>query len=137
MTDRETLFSYRWKQASETLNEAKKMIDLQFTPRTIINRSYYAMFYTILALFIRKGIIVNSSKHAGIISLFDREFIQKQILDKNLSVILHQAFDDRLEFDYKEKATPDREIAVDTYIKAKSFNEAIADFLEINTSSFS
>jgi uncharacterized protein (UPF0332 family) len=100
MTDRDALFNYRWNQAIETLAEAQKMVDLNFTPRSIINRSYYAMFYAVLGLCLHEGVVVNSLKHIGIISLFDREFVQKRIFDKSLSIMLHQAFDDRQEFDY-------------------------------------
>jgi uncharacterized protein (UPF0332 family) len=129
MTDKESLFAYRWNQAIETLSEVKKMIDLDFTPRTIINRSYYAMFYSVLGLFLHEGISVQTSKHAGIISLFDREFVQKKILDKSLSIMLHQAFDDRQEFDYKDQAIPDRNMAIDILNKADNFISAIKDYI--------
>ncbi len=56
MTDTEALFHYRLQQAEETLIEAKKMADSKFSPRSIINRAYYSLFYALLALFI------NSSK---------------------------------------------------------------------------
>jgi uncharacterized protein (UPF0332 family) len=42
MTDMETLFSYRYKQAEETLLEAQKMLEAGFSPRSIINRAYYS-----------------------------------------------------------------------------------------------
>lgn len=48
MTDREMLFTYRLREADETLDEALRMIEGGFTPRTIINRAYYAMFYAVL-----------------------------------------------------------------------------------------
>lgn len=75
MTDKETLFLYRLNQAEETLIEAEKMITNNFSPRTIINRAYYSMFYALLALFLKTGINIKTSKHIGIISLFDKEFI--------------------------------------------------------------
>jgi hypothetical protein len=51
MTDRETIFAYRMKQTEETLSEAIRMLEAGFSPRSIVNRSYYAMFYAVLALF--------------------------------------------------------------------------------------
>ncbi len=36
MTDKETLFLYRHKQAEETLLEAQKMLEAGFSPRSII-----------------------------------------------------------------------------------------------------
>ncbi len=52
MTDRNTLFFYRFKQAEETLSDAKKMLESGLSPRSITNRAYYSVFYAILALFL-------------------------------------------------------------------------------------
>ena len=45
MTDRDSLFLYRLKQAEETLLDAEKMLGGSFTPRSVTNRAYYSMFY--------------------------------------------------------------------------------------------
>lgn len=102
MTDKEALYSYRLKQAEETLEEAKKMLEGNFSQRSVINRAYYTMFYALLALFIKSNIDVKTSKHIGVISLFNKEFIKTGTFDKLYSKILHNAFDARLEGDYKE-----------------------------------
>jgi uncharacterized protein (UPF0332 family) len=52
MTNKETLFCYRLRQADETLQDIKNLIASHSSSRSIVNRSYYAMFYVILALFI-------------------------------------------------------------------------------------
>lgn len=134
MSDKETLFQYRWDQAIETLNEAKRMVDLEFSPRSIINRSYYAMFYAVLSLFLRDNITINTSKHVGIISVFDREFVQKKKFDKNMSLMLHQAFDDRQEFDYKEQVVPSRAAALDIAEKTARFIELIKEYFALTKS---
>lgn len=102
MTHQEALFSYRFKQAEETLLEAKKMLEGGFSPRSVVNRAYYSMFYTILALFIKTGVAIKTSKHIGVISLFEKEFVKTKKIDKYYSKILHDAFDARQESDYKE-----------------------------------
>jgi uncharacterized protein (UPF0332 family) len=102
VTDQEALYHYRMKQACETLADARSMLQQGIAPRSIINRVYYALFYSILALFINRGIQPGSSKHTRIISLFDREFVATGILDRQMSRILHRAFDARQEGDYKE-----------------------------------
>ena len=51
MTDRETLFRYRLKEAEETLADAEQMLTGGFSPRSVVNRAYYAVFYFILAVF--------------------------------------------------------------------------------------
>lgn len=48
MTDSEALYSYRLTQAEETLAEAERMFAEGFSPRSITNRAYYAMFYALL-----------------------------------------------------------------------------------------
>ncbi|MBI4824309.1 MAG: hypothetical protein HY805_08810 [Nitrospirae bacterium] len=49
MTDKESLFTYRLKQAEETLSDAKRMLQDKLSPRSIVNRAYYSMFYAVLA----------------------------------------------------------------------------------------
>jgi len=56
MTDKQALLTYRLKQAEETLSDAKKMLVDKLSPRSIINRAYYSMFYAVLALFIKTDI---------------------------------------------------------------------------------
>ena len=102
MTDREELFPYRLNQARETLNEVKRMRDDHYSPRSIINRSYYVMFYSLLALYLHENINLNTSKHAGIISMFDKEFVHKGYFEKKYSKMLHIMFDMRQEYDYRE-----------------------------------
>jgi uncharacterized protein (UPF0332 family) len=102
MTDKETLFLYRHKQAEETLLEAQKMLEAGFSPRSIINRAYYSVFYMLLALFLKTEVNIKTSKHMGVISLFDKEFIKTGKVDKYYSTILHDLFDARQEGDYKE-----------------------------------
>jgi uncharacterized protein (UPF0332 family) len=104
MTDREVLYLYRLRQAEETLSEAERMLQEDFSSRSITNRAYYAMFYAVLALFLKTGVNIKTSKHVGIISIFDKEFVRSGKLDKYYSRILHDAFDDRQEADYKELA---------------------------------
>ena len=56
MTDRETLLQYRIKQAEETLTDAEAMAKGGLSPRSIVNRAYYAMFYAVLALFFKEEV---------------------------------------------------------------------------------
>lgn len=50
MTDREAIFNYRMRHTEETLAEAVKMPETGFSPRSVVNRSYYAMLYAVPAL---------------------------------------------------------------------------------------
>lgn len=129
MTDKEALYSYRLKQAEETLEEAKKMLEGNFSPRSVINRAYYMMFYALLALFIKSNIDVKTSKHIGVISLFDKEFIKTGIFDKLYSKILHNAFDARQEGDYKEFVDLSIEDATEYVKYADVFLKKIKEYL--------
>ncbi len=102
MTDKQTLFTYRLKQAEETLSDAKAMFENNLSARSITNRAYYTIFYAILALFLKLDINLKTSKHAGIISLFDKEVVRPGKIDKFYSKILHKIFDARQEGDYRE-----------------------------------
>lgn len=92
MTDKETLFKYRIEQAEETLSDAEKMLKNHLSPSSILNRAYYSMFYALLALYIDQGIDLKTSKHSGVISIFDKEFVHSGKIDKDFSKILHRIF---------------------------------------------
>ncbi|MBU0600514.1 HEPN domain-containing protein [bacterium] len=102
MTDKQALFSYRLTQAKETLVDAEMMLQGNLTPRSILNRAYYSMFYAILALFLNEDVPIKTSKHIGVISIFDKEFVHTGKIDKHYSKILHKMFEIRQEGDYKE-----------------------------------
>ena len=89
--DTEVLITYRLEQAQTALDDARYLLDGKRSPQSIINRSYYAMFYAALALLQKIGEI--PSKHAGVISLFDREFVKKGIFPKERSKDFHKAFE--------------------------------------------
>ena len=102
MTDIEVLFLYRLKQAEETLLDSEKMLKAGVSPKSITNRAYYSMFYSLLALFLRYGVEIKTSKHIGVISVFDKEFVQAKKIDKYYSEILHKMFNARQKGDYKD-----------------------------------
>jgi uncharacterized protein (UPF0332 family) len=84
-----TLVRYRLEQADEALGAAQLLLD-QHSLRAVVNRAYYAMFYAVLALLaLRKQ---ETSRHAGAISLFDREFVRPGVFSTDLSQWLHRDF---------------------------------------------
>ncbi|MGB8658148.1 MAG: HEPN domain-containing protein [Candidatus Zixiibacteriota bacterium] len=123
MTDRETLFLYRLRQAEETLFDAKKMLEDKLSPRSIINRAYYSMFYGVLALFLKHDTKVKTSKHSGVIAIFDAEFVHRGKIDQGYSKMIHRIFEARQEGDYKELVEFSSE-------DAKEFVELAEEFLE-------
>jgi uncharacterized protein (UPF0332 family) len=96
------LSEYRLSQARDSLREADVLLREGMSPRSVMNRLYYAMFYAVLALLQAKQL--GTSKHSGAIALFDREFVKTGILPKELSKALHRAFELRQKGDYMEEA---------------------------------
>ncbi len=72
----------RMEQAHETLKEAEALKDHDLW-RGVINRSYYAMFYSVLALAALKGTVI--SKHTHAVAFFDKEFVHRDVFPKELS----------------------------------------------------
>ncbi len=97
--------------------------------RSVINRAYYAMFYSLLALFASKG--MGTSKHAGVIAIFDREYVKTGIFPKEMSRILHKAFYLRQDSDYKEFSLLTRAETVEILSGADAFLQAIAKNLDL------
>lgn len=56
------------------------------------------------ALFLKAGIDTKTSKHSGMIALFDKELVRTGKIDKRYSKMLHDTFDARQEGDYREFA---------------------------------
>jgi uncharacterized protein (UPF0332 family) len=127
MTDNETLLAYRIREAEESLTDAHTLLDNQGSLRTVINRSYYAAFYGALAFFIKFEIDVRTSKHAGMISLFDKEAIHTGKLAVEYSRMLHRLFEARLESDYKEFVQHTEEEAKSLLAMAECFVAAIKE----------
>lgn len=99
--DLQSLINYRLKEAEDSVKEAKVLLDTGMSLRSVMNRLYYAMFYAVLALLQEKQ--TGTSKHYGVISMFDREFIKTGVFGKELSKALHRAFELRQKGDYMEQ----------------------------------
>jgi uncharacterized protein (UPF0332 family) len=125
MTDNEALARYRFHQAEETLADAEIMLRNNLSPRSVVNRAYYSMFYAVLGLLTAKGIPIGTSKHSGILTLFDREFIRQGKVEREYSRMIHEAFDDRLEGDYREMAVLTGAEASEHVHNARGFLEAL------------
>jgi uncharacterized protein (UPF0332 family) len=78
------------------------MLESGVSTRSVVNRAYYAMFYGIIALLIHENIEHKTSKHSGIISIFDKSIVHTGKMGREYSRMLHRIFDARQESDYKE-----------------------------------
>lgn len=96
----EPLTQYRMERSWETLKTAQLLQEQNADTASIINRAYYAMFYAALALLATIG--EETSKHSGVMSIFDKNVIKTGILPKEMGKFLHTAFDARQTADYED-----------------------------------
>jgi len=122
------LVKLRLEQAQSTLNDAVVLAEGGGTPKSIINRAYYAMFYAVLALLQSIGKVVG--KHTGAIGLFDTEFVLKGVFSRELSRDLHRTFDIRQVSDYQPVRSATAEEAREYIGKARRFVTAVEEHLK-------
>lgn len=125
--DKKSLAQYRMERAFETLRAAQMLYKQDGDPASIVNRAYYAMFYSALAMLITIG--KGTSKHSGVLSLFDQYFVKPGILQKEMSRFLHTSFDMRLTGDYEDKAEITQQEAFQILEVATHFINPIAEKL--------
>ena len=122
----EILIKHRLVQAQEALDDAEYLLDGNRSPQSVVNRSYYAMFYAALALL--QKISKVPSKHSGVISLFDKEFVMRGIFEKELSKDFHKAFELRQSIDYRIIKPIPIEKAKQIWQKAAHFVQAVQHY---------
>ncbi len=100
------LSEYRFKRAKDLLAQAKLLHENNKYDGSI-NRSYYSIFNGIRSLLAL--LKLDSSKHSGVISLFDIHFVKTKIMEKAYSEVVHSAFNIRQENDYEDFYIPSKE----------------------------
>ncbi|MFZ2631666.1 MAG: HEPN domain-containing protein [Desulfosalsimonadaceae bacterium] len=126
--DKQILINYRIQQARAALEEADVLFSLSKTTFGAVNRAYYAMFYSVLAIL--QHIDKVPRKHSGAIALFDSEFVKKGIFPKELSRNLHNAFESRQTSDYLAATPICREDAEEIIQNAIAFLKTIEKYLQ-------
>ncbi|MBR0080705.1 MAG: HEPN domain-containing protein [Synergistaceae bacterium] len=101
------LSKYRFERAKTTLDTAKNIFDYGDTNASA-NRSYYAVFYAMLAVTSLDGF--EASKHSSVISYFNRNYVKTKIFSGSISDMIRTAFRMRTNADYEDfyKVSPDR-----------------------------
>ncbi len=120
-TPKEELVRYRMERAWETLEEAKLMFGSNHL-HGATNRLYYACFYAVCALLASREL--SSSKHGGVMSLFNRHFIKEKIVPLSLGKFYSKLFNNRTEGDYGDMLS-EIEISQGDFATAKEFIEKI------------
>ena len=119
---REDYARYRLENAKEKLNSAEVLLREKLF-KDSLSRSYYAMFSAARALLATKEL--DSSKHSGVISLFNQHFLKTNIMDRKIGKKLSEAKDFREAGDYEDFFIVSKQDAERQIKNAKEFiNEA-------------
>jgi len=121
------LVQYRLELAQEMLRDARLLKENDGSPISIVNRAYYSVFYAALALLVTAD--VEPNKHSGVLAKFDELFIRQGIFPKEMSRIIHHAFDMRQAGDYQKSKVITEEQAVDVLTSAEEFVKTIREKL--------
>lgn len=120
------LIRYRLASANEKLASAKLLLDAGLY-KDSVGRSYYSIFSAIRAVLAVRQ--VDFSKHAGVISYFQKEFIKTGIFDKKFSKYLQQAFQIRNSCDYDDFFIVSKQDAQEQYGRATEILAVIEDYI--------
>ena len=93
------LSDYRLEKAKDLAEESTLLFENKRYDGSV-NRSYYAVFSAIRSLLALIGL--DSRKHSGVISFFDRYFVKPGIFSKEHSKIVHNSFSVRQASDYQD-----------------------------------
>lgn len=121
------LIQYRLDSAQEMLWDARLLKENGGSPVSIVNRAYYSVFYAALALLVTAD--VEPNKHSGVLAKFDELFVRQGIFPKEMSRILHHAFDMRQAGDYQKSRVITEEQAVQVLASAEEFVRTIQEKL--------
>ena len=95
--EKRAVVAYRLDKANKTLDDAKKVIELELWA-TAANRLYYAAYYAVSALLLVNGL--NAKTHDGIIRLFNMHYIKTEKIDLELGRQYNRLFTMRITGDY-------------------------------------
>lgn len=121
------LIKYRLECARDALHDAHVLNENGGSAVSIVNRAYYSVFYAALALLVTVN--VEPTKHSGVLAKFDEFFIREGIFPKEMSKIIHHAFDMRQAGDYQKSKVITQEQAVQVLELAEEFIEKIEEKL--------
>jgi uncharacterized protein (UPF0332 family) len=84
------VFQERLKRGMESLEEAKALLDHGAEANFVMNSLYYAFFYPLLGLLQTRGMTAPMQSTA--IALFEREFVQKGLVEQRFLEAIRTAF---------------------------------------------
>jgi len=124
--ERSELIRYRLDESKETIQDVQLLLEND-RYRAAVNRIYYGMFYSLLALGLAYEF--ETSKHQQLIGWFNRNFIHKGLIESNYGRIINKASNRRTKGDYESFVEFDKAIILEMFEEMKDFIYEIEKFL--------
>ena len=123
----EQLARHRLGRAKEAFAEGEHLL-AKDAFMGAVNRFYYAAFYAARALLAVREL--DSSRHSGVISLFQKHFVKSGLVTTDKAKALPRSFEKRQKSDYGDFSTVTREEARAVRVDVSSFIEECEQVLE-------
>ena len=120
------LIQYRLTEAKDTQSDVEILISHDRL-RAAINRIYYRMFYSLLALALKYEF--DTSKHSQLIGWFNKMFIHEGLIDVKYGKIITKAYIRRTKGDYDSYVEFDLETVKEMFEDMKDFSDTIEQFI--------
>lgn len=124
--DREQLIQYRLEQTKNTI-EVVELLIKNNKLTTAVNRIYYGIFYSLLALALRYK--YESSKHLQLIGWFNKEFVKTKKIDLKYGRILRESYENRRTGDYDAYIEFEKSDVEKMFNNMQIFIDYIKDFI--------
>jgi hypothetical protein len=85
------------------------------------------VFYIVSALALKNGF--KTSKHSQLLSWFNKEFVKKELIDKNLGKFYLDAYEMRQEGDYDDLVSFELSNVEDKMVLAKDFIKRVKELI--------
>ncbi|MGC9375784.1 MAG: HEPN domain-containing protein [Bacteroidales bacterium] len=124
-----SLIQYRLKEAEETIEDVRLLIENDRL-RAAVNRVYYGMFYSLLALGLAYEF--ETSKHPQLIGWFNKNFIHDKKIEPEYGKMINKAYNRRTKGDYDVYVDFDKDIVIEMFDEMKDFIYRIKKYLELD-----
>jgi uncharacterized protein (UPF0332 family) len=123
----EKLARHRLGRAKEAFAEGEHLLT-KSAFMGAVNRFYYAAFYAARSLLALTE--VDSSRHSGVITLFQKHFVKSGLIKADTAKALPRAFEKRQKSDYGDFSTVTRKEAQAIRVEVLAFVEECEQVLE-------
>ncbi len=124
--ERTELIRYRLDEARDSIEDVQLLIDNDRW-RAAVNRIYYGMFYSLLALGLAYKF--ETSKHQQLIGWFNKNFIHEGLIDSKFGKIINKASNRRTQGDYDSFVVFNKEVILEMFGEMNEFIDEIEKFI--------